>query len=197
MHAEEDAAEGSVEHGGPEAGEVADDACADGAELGCDGQGGVVRLAEVAVDAVELVGDEVEGDGIRCVGGEGEVLALLVVEADGLEAGASEGGVAGGVGWEGRLEGDHVCVCFWGAEGKPEGVGHGATVLADAGEGAPEFEAVFFLPSEDAGVSEGDVEDGEETGEVGVGLVAGCVGRFAIPGDFAEDLVEEARRRAH
>ena len=95
MDAKEDAAERGVVHGIPEAGKLAHGTRADGAWLVGDGDGGIVGVAEVAAEAVELVGDEGEGDGVGGVVGEGEIIACFVVEAGDLEARPSEGGVAG------------------------------------------------------------------------------------------------------
>ena len=97
MHAQEDARQGAVVHGLPEAAEAALDARAHRAGLVGDGEGGVVGLAQLAAHAVEFFGGEGEGDGVRAVRVEGEGVPGAVVEAGGLEAGACEGGVAGGV----------------------------------------------------------------------------------------------------
>lgn len=106
MHAEVDTADGVVEDGFPEGGEGFGDTGADGSDLGGDGGGGVVGLAEVAADAVEFFGGVGEGDVIGGVVGEGEVVAVFVVEANGLEGGAAEGGVPGGVCGERGLQGE-------------------------------------------------------------------------------------------
>lgn len=201
VHAQVHAADAVVEHGVPEAGEALGHVGAHGAELVRDGEGGVVGLAEeIAVDAVELVARGREGDGVGLVGGEGQAVALLVVQADGLEEGAAEGGVPGGVGREGRLERDVVGVGVRGALGEPEGVHEGVdggVVLAHAGEGPPDLEGVFGEPGEDAGVGLGGVGEGEEAHEAGgVGLVGQVAGGHALDREAAQDLVVVAGRGA-
>lgn len=94
MHAKKDATQGSIEHGVPKAGEMAHYASADGAELIGDGKIGIVGVAQVATDAVELLRNEIKGDVVGFVGGEGEPIALLVIGSGCLKAGTGEGGVA-------------------------------------------------------------------------------------------------------
>jgi len=97
VDAEEDAADRGVVHGIPEAGEFARNAGTDCAGLIGDGDVGIIWVAEIAAYAVELFGDEFEGDVIRRIVGEGEVISFFVVEAGGLEASAGERGMAGGI----------------------------------------------------------------------------------------------------
>ena len=196
VDAEEDTAEGGVEHGVPDAAELAGHEGADVAELVGDGLGGDVVVVEVAADAVEFVGDEAKGDVVRGVVGEGEVVTPLVVQAKDLEAGAREGGVAGGVRGEGGLEVEMVAVGVRGTLGEPERVLGGSGVETDAGQGTPELEAVLFLPGVDSRIGQCGVEEGEGTYEV-------CVGRFvcwsrylSLPGDVAKALVEDSGRRS-
>ena len=85
---EEDTAERGVEHAVPDTVEVAGDESAYVAELVGDGLGGDVVIVKIAADAVEFVGDEVEGDVVGGVDREGEVITSLVVEAGDLETGA-------------------------------------------------------------------------------------------------------------
>ena len=61
VHAQEHPADRTVEHGVPQALEVARYARADGAQLVGDGDVWVVGVAQVAGDAVEFFGDEREG----------------------------------------------------------------------------------------------------------------------------------------
>lgn len=133
MDAEEDTAERGVEHGLPDAVEVAGHERADVAELVRDGFGGDVIALEVAVDAVEFVGDEVKGNVIRGVVREIEVVTSLVVETKDLEAGAGEGGVAGGVGREGRFEVWFVAIGVRGTFCAPERVPCIGRIETDAG----------------------------------------------------------------
>ena len=104
--------------------------------------------------------------------------------------------MAGGVGGEGGFEVKVVAVGVGGAFGEPERVCGGGRVEADAGQGAPELEAVFLLPGEDAGVAEGGVEEGEDAHKVGVGRLVGGSGDLAAPCDVAQALVEDAGGRA-
>lgn len=95
MDAEENAADGAVEYGIPEAAEFAHDTGADGSWLVGDWGIGIICISEVTADAVELFGDEVEGDVIGRIIGEVKIISLFVVEAGRLEASANEGGMAG------------------------------------------------------------------------------------------------------
>ncbi len=196
VHAEEDAAEGCVEHCFPDAVEVALDERAHVAELVGDGFRWDIGVVEVTTDAVEFFGGEVEGDVVGGVVGEGEIVAAFVVQAEDLKGGAGEGGVAGGVGREGRFEVGVVAVGVGGAFCEPEGILDRSVVEADAGQGTPELETVLFLPGEDSGVGDGGVEEGEEADEVCVGCFFGCSCGLLGPGDGTEDLVEYSGRRA-
>lgn len=169
---------------------------ADVAELVGDGLGGDIVVVEIAADAVEFVGDEVEGDVVGGVICKGEVVASLVVQAGDLESGADEGSVAGRVGGERGFEVEMIAVGIGGAFGEPERVFYGRGVETDAGQGAPEFEAVFLLPGEDAGVGQGGVEEGEDAHKVGVGGLVRGSGDLAVPRNVAQALVEDARRGA-
>ena len=175
---------------------MARDQSADVAELVGDGLGGDVVVLEIAADAGEFVGDEVDGD---VVGGgvcEGEVVTSVVVQAGDLESGAGEGGVARWIGGEGGLEVEVIAVGIGGAFGEPERVFRGRRIVADAGQGAPELEAVFLLPGEDAGVGQGSVEEGEDAHKVRVGRLVSGSGDLSAPCDVAQALVEDARGRA-
>lgn len=97
VDAEEDAADRGVVHGIPEAGKFARNAGTDGARLISDGDVGIICVSEIAAYAVELFGDKVEGNVIRRIIGEGKVISSFVVEAGGLEASASKGGMARGI----------------------------------------------------------------------------------------------------
>ena len=196
VHTQEDAAQRRVEHAVPDAVEVPWVQSAHVAELVGDGLRGDVVVVEIAADAVEFVGDEVEGDVVGGVVREGEVVTALVVQPGDLEGGADEGGVAGWVGGEGRFEVEMVAVGVGGAFGEPERVCNVRGIESDAGQGAPELEAVLLLPGEDAGVGQGGVEEGEDAHKVGVGRLVGGSGDLAVPGDVAQALVEDARGRA-
>ena len=161
-----------------------------------DGLRGDVVVVEVPADAVEFVRDEVEGDVVGGVVREGEVVPSLVVQSGDLETCADEGGVAGRVGGEGRFEVEVVAVGVGGALGEPERVCSVRGVLTDAGQGAPEFEAVFLLPGEDAGVGQRGVEEGEDADKVGVGRFVRGSGDLAVPRNVAQGRVEDARRCA-
>ena len=169
---------------------------ADVAELVGDGLGWDVVVVEVAADAVEFVGDQVEGDVIGGVVGEGKVVTSLVVQAENLERGTGESGVAGGVGREGGLEVEVVAVGVRSTLCEPEGVCRGSRIETDAGQGTPELEAVFLLPGEDSRVGQCGVEESKDTHEICVGRFVRWPRDFSLPSDVAKTLVEDTRRRA-
>ena len=97
MDSQEDTAEGCVKHGVLDVGEVARDKGAEVTELVGDRFSWGVVVLEVAADAIEFVGDEVK---MYIIGGvicERKIITSLVVQAENLESGAGEGGVARGV----------------------------------------------------------------------------------------------------
>ena len=172
------------------------DASAHVAELVGDGFGGDICTVEVAADAVKFLGDKVEGNVVGGVVGEGKVVASLVVQAENLEGSAGESGMTGWVAWKWRLEIDVVAIRVRRTFGKPERVLSESRIETDAGQGTPEFEAVFLLPGEDSRVGQCGVEESKHTHKI-------CVGRFVCwarwlfaPGDGTQDLVEDSRRRA-
>lgn len=169
MDSQEDTAEGCVEHGVPDAGEVARDKGADVAKLVGDRFGWDVVVLEVTADAIEFVGDEVKGyivGGVIC---ERKIITSLVVQAENLESSAGEGGVARGVRWKWGFEVGMVAVGVRGTFCKPERILRGSRIETDAGQGTPELEAVFFLPSVDSCVRHCRVEEGKYTDEIRVG----------------------------
>ena len=169
---------------------------ADVAELVGDGLAWDVVVVQVAADAVEFIGDQIEGNIIWGVICKVEVVTSLVVQAKDLKGGSGESGVARGVGWERGLEVEMVAVGVRGTFCEPEWVLRRSGIETDAGQRAPELEAVLFLPSENSSVGHRGVEEGEDAHKIRVGRFVRGSRYLSAPRNVAKALVEDPRRCA-